>query len=147
VELGITWTATPQVSFYVNGAFSRDRFGYFVIENSGGNTVLTGNRLPIAPDRIINGEVVITPSPVVNLRVDVKHVGDVMVNQGNTFALAPYTLVDASTSWYRGPARITLSAHNLLTEDYYWNGDTSLAESADPGAPRQVLLTTSFSFR
>ena len=50
-------------------------------------------------------------------------------------------------SWYLGPTRITLSAHNLLNEEYYWNGDTSRAESADPGAPRQVLLTTSFSFR
>ena len=36
---------------------------------------------------------------------------------------------------------------NRLNEEYYWNGDTSRAESADPGAPRQVLLTTSFSFR
>jgi iron complex outermembrane receptor protein len=147
VELGTTWTASPEVSFYVNGAFYRNRFGDFVIESAGGNTVLTGNRLPIAPDRIINGGVVITPSPAVNLRLDVKHVGDVMVDQGNTFELDPYTLVDASISWYRGPTRITLSAHNLLNEEYYWNGDTSRAESADPGAPRQVLLTTSFSFR
>ena len=147
VELGATWAATSQVLLYANGAFYRNRFGTFVIEGEGGDTDLTGNRLPIAPDRIINGGVVITPAPAFNIRVDVKHVGDVMVDQGNTFELDPYTLLDAAVSWYVGPTRITLSAHNLFNEEYYWNGDTSLAESADPGAPRQVLLTTSFSFQ
>ncbi len=43
--------------------------------------------------------------------------------------------------------RFTLSAHNLLDTDYYWNRDASLGESADPGRPRQVLLTTSLLFR
>ena len=147
VETGVSWTATPRLSLYANGAFYRNRFGSFVIERSGGDTVLTGNRLPIAPDRIINGGVVITPLPSVNIRVDVKHVGDVMVDQGNTFELDPYTLLDAAISWRFGPTRITLSAHNLFNEEYYWNGDTSRAESVDPGTPRQVLLTTSFSFR
>lgn len=147
IETGINWSATPQVSVYANGAFYHNRFGTFLIESSRGNTVLTGNRLPIAPDRIINAGAVITPAPDINIRLDVKYVGDVMVDQGNTFELSPYTLFDAAVSWYLGATRVTLSAHNLLNEEYYWNGDTSLAESADPGAPRQILLTTSFNFR
>ena len=147
VELGATWTATSQLTVYANGAFYRNRFGDFVIESAGGDTDLTGNRLSIAPDRVINGGVVITPVPAFNIRVDVKHVGDVMVDQGNTFEFDPYTLLDAAVSWFVGPTRITLSAHNLFNEEYYWNGDISRAESADPGAPRQILLTTSFSFR
>ena len=147
VELGFRVAPASQLSLYANAALYRNRFGDFVIEQAGGDTVLTGNRLPIAPDRIINGGVVITPASAVNIRFDVKHVGEVMVDRGNTFTLDPYTLLDAAVSWYLGPTRITLSAHNLLNEDYYWNGDTSRAESADPGAPRQVLLTTSFSFR
>ena len=147
VELGFSVAPASQLSLYANAALYRNRFGDFVIERAGGDTVLTGNRLPISPDRIINGGVVITPADAVNIRVDVKHVGEVMVDQGNTFTLDPYTLLDAAVSWYLGPTRITLSAHNLLNEEYYWNGDTSRAESADPGAPRQVLLTTSFSFR
>ncbi|MCE2558657.1 MAG: TonB-dependent receptor, partial [Acidobacteria bacterium] len=69
-------------------------------------------------------------------------------DQGNTFELDPYTLLDAAVSWWvSNGIRLTLSAHNLLDEEYYWNGDTSRAESADPGAPRQVLLSASFSFR
>ena len=71
-----------------------------------------------------------------------------MLVQGNTFELPPYTLFDTAVSWQLGPTtRVTLSAHNLLNEEYYWNGDTFRAESADPGAPRQILLTTSFNFR
>ena len=148
IETGINWSATPQVSIYANGAFYHNRFGTFLIESSRGNTVLTGNRLPIAPDRIINAGAVITPAPDINIRLDVKYVGDVMLDQGNTFELSPYTLFDAAVSWHLGPTtRVTLSAHNLLNEEYYWNGDTSRAESADPGAPRQILLTTSFNFR
>ena len=147
VELGFSVTPAPRLSLYANTALYRNRFGDFVIEQSSGDTVLTGNRLPISPDRIINGGVVIRPTAAVNLRLDVKHVGDVMVDRGNTFMFDPYTLLDAAVSWYAGPTRITLSAHNLLNEEYYWNGDTSQADSADPGAPRQVLLTTSFSFR
>ena len=146
VELGASWAPTSLVSMYANGAFYRNRFGDFVVETESGDTDLTGNRLPISPDRIINGGVVITPDSRFNIRVDVKHVGDVMVDTGNTFELDPYTLLDAAVSWLVGPTRVTLSAHNLFNEEYYWNGDTSLAESADPGAPRQVLLTTSFSF-
>ena len=147
VELGVSVAPAPRLSLYANAALYRNRFGDFVIEQASGDTVLTGNRLPIAPDRIINGGVVITPADAVNVRFDVKHVGDMMIDRGNTFMLDPYTLLDAAVSWYLGPTRITLSAHNLLNEEYYWNGDTSRAESADPGAPRQVLLTTSFSFR
>ena len=147
VELGFSVAPASQLLLYANAALYRNRFGDFVIERASGDTVLTGNRLPIAPDRVINGGVVITPAAAFNIRLDVKHVGDVMVDQGNTFTLDPYTLLDAAVSWYLGPTRITLSAHNLLNEEYYWNGDTSRAESADPGAPRQVLLTTSFSFR
>ena len=109
--------------------------------------MLTGNRLPISPDSVINGGALITPTPSIDITVDIKHVGDVMVDQGNTFKLDPYTLLDAAVSWRRGPTRVTLSAHNLFNEEYYWNGDTSLGESADPGRPRQILLTTSFSFR
>ena len=70
-----------------------------------------------------------------------------MVDRGNSVELDSYTLLDAGVSWSSGRTRITLSAHNLLDEEFYWNGDTSRAESADPGAPRQVLLTTAFSFR
>ena len=147
VELGVSVAPAPRFSLYANAALYRNRFGDFVIERASGDTVLTGNRLPISPDRIINGGVVVRPTDAVNIRLDVKRVGDVMVDQGNTFMLDPYTLLDAAVSWYLGPTRITLSAHNLLNEEYYWNGDTSRAESADPGAPRQVLLTTSFSFR
>ena len=88
-----------------------------------------------------------TPVPRLNVRVDVKHVGDVMIDQGNTFQLDPYTLLDAAVSWRMGPTRITLSVHNLFNAEYYWNGDRSRAESAEPGAPRQLLLTTAFSFR
>ena len=56
-----------------------------------------------------------------------------MVDQGNTFQLDPYTLLDAALSWWASDGtRLTLSVHNLLDEEYYWNGDTSRAESADP---------------
>ena len=147
VELGVSVAPAPRFSLYANAALYRNRFGDFVIERASGDTVLTGNRLPISPDRILNGGVVVRPTDAVNVRLDVKHVGDVMVDQGNTFMLDPYTLLDAAVSWYVGPTRITLSAHNLLNAEYYMNGDWSRAESADPGAPRQVLLTTSFSFR
>jgi outer membrane receptor protein involved in Fe transport len=40
--------------------------------------------------------------------------------------------------------RVTLSARNLFDEQYYWNGD---GETADPGRPRQILLSTSLLFR
>jgi len=43
--------------------------------------------------------------------------------------------------------RMTLSAHNLLNEVYFWNGDTSNGESADPGPPRLVLIDDSVFFR
>ena len=147
VELGVGWTPSNRVSLYANTALYRNRFGAFVIETASGDTDLTGNRLPISPDRIVNAGVTVTPAPPVTFTLDVKHVGDVMVDQGNTFAFDPYTVVDAAVTWRVGSMRLTLSAHNLLNTEYYWMGDLSLAESADPAPPRQVLLTTAFSFR
>jgi outer membrane receptor protein involved in Fe transport len=41
---------------------------------------------------------------------------------------------------------VTLSAHNLFNEDYYSDGGNSTL-TADPGRPRQVLVTTSVRFR
>ena len=147
VETGVGWSPPGIVSAYANAAFYRNRFGDFVIESGGGDTVLTGNHLPIAPDVVFNAGLTVTPTPPVTVVVNLKHVGAVQLDQGNTFELDPYTLVDVAASWQRGPVRLTLSAHNLFNHEYYWNGDTSLGESADPGRPRQVLLTTSFSFR
>ena len=144
IETGAGWTPSAQVSAYLNASFYRNRYGEFVIESAGGNTELTGNRVRMSPDRIVNWGANVTPVPVIDLTLDVKHMGDVVGNEDNSFLLDSYTLVDAAVSWQRGPLRLTLSAHNLFNAEYYWNGD---GESADPGAPRQVLVSTSVRFR
>ena len=143
-EAGARVAVTPQVETFVNASVYRHRFGDFVIESDGGATSLTDNRLRMSPNYIVNWGATVTPVPAVDATIDVKHVSDVQGNDDNTFLLDAYTVVDASVSWINGPLRITLSAHNLLDEAYYWNGD---GESADPGSPRQVLLTTSVRFR
>ena len=98
----------------------------------------------MSPDYLVNWGLSVAPDAAVNANVGVKHVSDMQGNDDNSFGLDGYTVVDAAVSWRRGPLRITLSAHNLLNEEYYWNGD---GESADPASPRQVLLTTSVRFR
>ena len=145
-ELGVRVSPGERLSAYANAALYKNRFGQFVIEQNGGKTSLTGNRLPISPDRVVNAGLLFMAWSDVLVSVDVKHVGGVMVDQGNTFQFDPYTLVDFAVSWRTGPLRMTLSAHNLFNEAYFWNGDTSNGESADPGPPRHILLTTSFSF-
>ena len=146
-ETGVRWLASQKVMMYFNASFYRNRFGDFVIESSRGDTVLTGNRLPISPDRVINGGANFSPVRSIDFSVDVKHVGAVQIDQRNTFELDPYTLVDAAVTWRRGPLRVTLSAHNLFNTEYFWNGDISSGQSADIGRPRQVLLTTAFVFK
>jgi hypothetical protein len=44
------------------------------------------------------------------------------------------------------PWRLTLSSDNLLDEEYFWNGDTSTAATADSGRPQRILLTASFRY-
>ena len=143
-ETAVGWQMSPQLSAYVNGLVYRHRFGDFVIQSAGGDTDLEGNRLRISPDYVVNWGFTFAPVPFIDAGFDVKHVSDVMADQNNTFKLDSYTLVDAAVSWRRGPLRFTLSAHNLFNEEYYFNGSD---ESADPGRPRQVLLTTSVRFR
>ncbi len=144
VETGGSVAVSPKVSVYLNASFYRNRFGAFVIQSEDGNEVLTGNRLPIAPDRVVNWGATFTPMASVDATVNAKHVGNVQTDRANTFTLDPYTLIDAAVSWRRGPLRLTLSAHNLFNKAYYWNGD---GETADPGRPRQVLVTTSLLFK
>jgi outer membrane receptor protein involved in Fe transport len=70
--------------------------------------------------------------------------GDVVTDRANSFTLDPYTLVDAALTYRRGRVRVTLSGRNLFNEEWYSNGST---ETADPGRPRQVLLTTSIRLK
>lgn len=143
-ETGASVSVSPKLSLFLNASFYRHRFGDFVIESTSGNTVLTGNRLPISPDHVINWGATLRPAPSLNATFTVKHMGDVQTNRDNTFVLDAFNVVDAALSWQRGHLGIRLSAHNVFDEEYYWNGD---GETADPGRPRQILLTTSFVFR
>ncbi len=143
VETGVTLQPAPQVSLYANASFYRNRFGEFVIESEDGDDVLTGNRLPISPDHVYNGGVSIRPIPAFDVTLNIKHVGTVETDNSNTFELPSYSLLDAAATWRRGPLRFTLSAHNLTNKEYYWTG----GETADPGRPRQILLTTSVVFK
>ena len=147
VETGFRVSASPKVSLYVNASFYRNRFGDFVIqdeEDPSSDVALTGNRLAISPDHIVNWGATLTPTSSTDVNIDVKHVGDAATDRENTFTVPGYTLVDVAASWRRGPLRVTLSAHNLFNEEYYWSGGS---ETVDPGRPRQVLLTTSFLFK
>ena len=69
---------------------------------------------------------------------------DEIPNRGNAFALDSYNLTDTAATYRRGKLRFTLSGHNLFNNEYYSEGDLELAS---PGAPRQILFTTSVSFR
>jgi len=144
VETGANIAISPKASVYVNASFYRNRFGDFVIESEDGDEVLTGNRLPISPDYVLNWGGLFKPAAVVDATFDVKHVGAVQTNRENTFELDPYTLVEAAVTWHVSGLRLTLSAHNLFNAEYYWNGD---GETADPGRPRQVLFSISKIFR
>jgi iron complex outermembrane receptor protein len=144
LETGASLAITPRLSTYLNASFYHNRFGDFVIQSSGGDEVLTGNRLPISPDQVINWGARVQPRNDLDLTFDLKHVGDVVVDRENTFELGSYTLVDAAATWRRGRLRLTLAGHNLFNNEFYTEGDSELAS---PGAPRQILLTTSVSFR
>ena len=146
LELGATLAATGDVTLWANAAFYRNTFGDFVIEQTGNVTDLTGNRLNMSPEYLANWGVLYSPTPVLDVTLDVKHVSDVFVDIHNAFRFDPYTLVGAAVSWQAGPARVTVSGTNLFNEEYYWGGSTSFAETADPGRPRQILVTTSFAF-
>jgi iron complex outermembrane receptor protein len=140
VEAGVSAAASSKVSLYANASFYRNRFGDFVIQSEDGDEVLTGNRLPISPDQVVNWGATVTPVRFIDASLNVKHVGAVQSNRENSFEIDPYSVVDAAVTWRRGALRVTLSAHNLFNEEFYWNSD---GETADPGRPRQVLVTIS----
>jgi outer membrane receptor protein involved in Fe transport len=119
-----------------------------VVQDEGGERVLTGEPLHIAPDYIINWGGRFKPRTDMDAIVEVKHVdttyGEPCVESSctaaNTIRLDGYTIVDASLSWFWKAFRVTLAAHNLLDSEYYSNAGKA---SADPGRPRQILLSTS----
>jgi len=143
-ETGATWTPKQNVTAYANGAFYRNRYGDFVIQDAIGDTTLSGNRLVLSPDYIVNWGLSVEPVPSVNLLFDVKHVSSTFGNISNTAKIDGYTLFDVAATWQRGPLRITLSGRNLLSQEYYFDAGS---ETADPGPPRQMLLSTTIRFR
>jgi iron complex outermembrane receptor protein len=147
VETGVRIAASPKVSLYVNASFYRNRFGDFVIqdeEDPSSDVSLTGNRLAISPDHVVNWGATFTPMPSTDITLNVKHVGDTASDRENTFVVPSYSLVDLAATWRKGPFRVTLSGTNLFDEEYYWSGGS---ETLDPGRPRQVLITTSLLFK
>ena len=108
------------------------------------DTTLTGNRLILSPDYIVNWGLSVLPVPSVNLTFDVKHVSSTFGNDSNTAKIDGYTLFDVGATWQRGPLRITLSGRNLLNQEYYFDVGS---DSADPGPPRQMLLSTTIRLR
>jgi outer membrane receptor protein involved in Fe transport len=92
----------------------------------------------------VNAGVSVAPIATVEITADLKRVGAVQADRANTFLIDPYTLFDAAVTWRRAPLRVTLSAHNLFNQEYYWNAD---GETADPGRPRQVLVTISMTLK
>jgi iron complex outermembrane receptor protein len=143
-ETGLTVAVSRAASLYMNASFYRHRFGEFVIQSEDGDESLKGNRLPISPGYVLNWGGAFNLAPSVALNLDVKHLDSVQANRENSFLIDAYTLVDAAASWQRERVRITLSAHNLFNRQYYWNSD---GETADPGRPRQVILSTSIRFQ
>ncbi len=144
VEVEGAWAATPRLTLNANAVFYHNRFGDFVIETSGGDTDLTGNRLPLVPDRIFNLGATFEPLDGVGVTAGFKRVGDRFVDQLNVLLLDSYSLVDASVWWTGGPLRVTVAARNLLDEEYFTSGDSSLAESVEVGVPRQLTLAVAF---
>lgn len=144
VEVALGLAPIPALELNVNAAFYHNRFGDFVIESAGGDTDLTDNRLPLVPDVVFNWGITVRPAQGLDLRLGLKHVGERYLDQLNSFLLGSYALVDASVTmeptWLQG-VRVTLAGHNLIGKEYLQNGDTSLAESADIGAPRQLLAS------
>jgi len=138
VETGARLSASSKASVFANASFYRNRFADFVIQSADGDDSLTGNRLPISPDYVVNWGASVTPVPQIEGNFTVKHVSGVQADNDNTFLIPAYTVADAAVSWNNGPLRVTLSAHNLFNADYYWNAD---GETADPARPRQVLVT------
>jgi iron complex outermembrane receptor protein len=143
VETGVGWSSA-QVSTYVNTSIYRNRFGDFVIQSAGGDTVLTGNRLVLAPDYIVNWGANVQPMPFIDLTLDIKRVGPTFGDNDNSTEIDGYTLVDVAATWRRGPLRVTLSGRNIFSAEYYFDANS---ESADPGPPRQILLSTSLRLR
>lgn len=147
VETGVRVTPTPKVSLYTNASFYHNRFGTFVIEDEedpSNDVTLTGNRLAISPDYVVNWGASFTPIPSTNITFDVKHVSDTATDRENTFFLPSYTMFDLAGTWRHGPLRVTLSAYNVFNQEYYWSGGS---ETVDPGSPRRVLVTTSVLFK
>jgi len=146
-EGAVQWNPIPSVALYGNVAWYHDRYGRFVIQSAGVNEVLTGNRMPISPDNVDNIGGSWRLWRGFGLQGNVKHVGTTFLDQGDTYLLPAYTVTDASVFWEHRSVTLTLSAHNLFNARYYTMGDIELAQSVDPAAPRQLLLTTSVHLR
>jgi iron complex outermembrane recepter protein len=144
VETGVKVSPSSRLSVFANASFYRNRFADFVIQSAGGDDNLTGNRLPISPDYVVNWGATVTPAAHFDGNFTVKHVSPVQADNDNTFEIGSYTVADAAISWKNGPLRVTLSAHNLFNAEYYWNAD---GETADPARPRQVLVTFAVSLK
>ena len=145
VEASVDWLPTAQLGLNANAAIYKNRFGDFVVEESGGDIDLSDNRIPLVPDLILNFGATFRPLEILALTAGVQHVGERYLDQENTYRLDSYMLVDASVSLTPGPLRFTLSARNLLDERYFQGGDTSTAASVEVGTPRQLVFALAFT--
>ena len=106
--------------------------------------MLTGNRLPISPDDVVNWGASFRPTPSIDATLNVKSTAPSMPTARTRSRSIRTRWSTRPSTWRHGPLRVTLSARNLFNEEYYWNAD---GETADPGRPRQILFTISVGIK
>lgn len=77
------------------------------------------------------------------------HNGAMMVDAANTLKIPAYTVADAFVSWQANKTLLfALNVHNLADKRYYIDagGSNGSFDSATPGRPRSVVLTTDMKF-
>ena len=129
-ESGATWTPTQKADRVCERrVLSQPLWRLRHPELRAATRTLTGNRLVLSPDYIVNWGASVLPVPAVNLTFDVKHVSSTFGDDSNTAKIDGYTLFDAAATWQRGPLRVTLSGRNLFNQEFYFDAGSSIGRS------------------
>lgn len=149
VEVSAAYDITDTLTFSGNVSWSDQTYTFDrVITGSASNTILDGNEIDTAPERLANAQLNWQASDRLALSLNLQHVGEYFTDPGNTHTYPGHTVLGARVAWdWTDQNQIWINIRNLTDERYADRADVSFGNDRYfPGEPVNATIGISRKF-
>jgi iron complex outermembrane recepter protein len=148
VEVSAAYDLTDTLSLSGNVSWSDQTYTFDRIVSSASDTILDGNEIDTAPERLGNARLNWQATDRLALSLNLEHVGEYFTDPGNVNAYPGHTLLGARAAWaWSDTHEVWINIRNLTDERYADRADVSFGNPRYfPGEPVNATVGISRKF-